>query len=128
MTSRTGNSRAVTIIEVMVTVIILTVGIVGIIQAYIKSLDVLRISKDMLTEVSLAENKLAELRRLELMDNGLAPASTKGSFTGNDGRFNWELDIRPSDIAGLNTVNVKCSAGYSRRAQEFILTSYAKNK
>ena len=69
--SRIGNKNALTLIEVMVAVIILTVGIIGIIQAYIKSLDVLQISKDYLVEAPLAESKMAEIRRAEAENGGL---------------------------------------------------------
>lgn len=128
MMSRTGNNRAVTLIEVMMTVIILTVGILGIIQAYIKSFDVLRISKDMLIEVSLAESKMAELQRSELENGGLDQTKTKGVFSGSYAYYKWELDITPSDIQGLNSVKLRCFTGEFQRLNEFVLASYVKNK
>ncbi len=115
-------------IEVMITVIILTVGIIGVIQAYIKSLDVLQISKDYLVEVPLAENKMAEIQREEIEDGGLAQTRTSGKFQSPYDNFNWELEINPSDITGLNTVKIKCFNENTFPIREFVLISYAKNK
>jgi len=126
--SRIGNKNALTLIEVMIAVIILTVGIIGIIQAYIKSLDVLQISKDYLAEVPLAENKMAEIQREEVANRGLAQTKISGKFQSPYDNFNWEMEINPSDITGLNTVKIKCFNGTSFPIREFILISYAKNK
>ncbi len=126
--SRIGNKNALTLIEVMITVIILTVGIIGIIQAYIKSLDVLQISKDYLVEVPLAERKMAEIQLEEIENNGLAQTRASGKFQSPYDNFNWEMEINPSDITGLNTVKVKCFNENASPVREFVLISYAKNK
>ena len=126
--SRIGNKKALTLIEVMVAVIILTVGIIGIIQAYIKSLDVLQISKDYLVEAPLAESKMAEIRRAEAENGGLTQEKQSGKFQSPYDNFNWEMEINPSDIKDLNTVKIKCFDKNTFPLREFILISYAKNK
>ena len=128
MMSRIGSKSALTLIEVMITVIILTVGIFGIIRAYMKSLDVLYISKGAMVEVSLAERKMAELRRSELENGGLEQAREKGAFPSPYEYFDWESEVYPSDVKGLNLLKVKCFDGRGHRLNEFVLVSYAKSK
>ena len=126
--SRIGNKYALTLIEVMVAVIILTVGIIGIIQGLIKALDVLQVSKDYLAEVPLAENKMAEIKRQEAINGGLSLTKASGKFLSPYDNFNWEMEITPSDMVGFNTVRIKCFDENSFPIREFILISYAKNK
>ena len=125
---RIGSKHALTLIEVMITVIILTVGIIGIIQAFIKSLDVLQISKDYLAEVLLTESKMAELQRNEVENGGLAHAATNGKFQSPYDNFDWEVEINPSDIKDFNTVKVRSFNENAHPIREFVLISYAKNK
>lgn len=128
ITLQIGNKRAVTLIEVMIAVIILTVGIIGIIQAYIKSLDVLQVSKDYLIEVTLTESKMAEIKRVEAENGGLTQEKQSGKFPSPYDNFNWEDEINPSDIQGFNTVKVRCFNGNNVPLRDFVLISYAKIK
>ncbi len=128
MISRIGSKDAITLIEVMIAVIILTVGIVGIIQAFMKSLDALQVSRDYLVEAPLAQSKMADMRLEEIGNNGLSQTSTNGEFQSPYEHFNWQLEINPSDMKGLNTVKIKCFNNNALRSREFVLISYAKDK
>ncbi len=127
-TLRIGNEQALTLIEVMIAVIILTVGMIGIIQAYIKSLDVLQISKDYLIEVPLAESKMVEIQRAEVENGGLTQEKQGGQFPKPYDNFHWEDEIGPSDVPGLNTVKIRCFDKNIFPARDFLLISYAKSK
>ena len=128
ITLRIGNERALTLIEVMIAVIILTVGIIGIIQAYIKSLDVLQISKDYLVEVPLTESKMVEIQQTALENGGLSQEKQSGKFLKPNDNFNWENEISSSDVPGLNIVKVRCFSGNISPVRDFVLISYVKNK
>lgn len=128
MTLQIGNKKALTLIEVMIAVIILTVGIIGVIQAYIKSLGVLQVSKDYLIEVPLAESKMTEIERYESENNGLTLSKQSGTFQRPFNQFNWEMEINPSDLTGLNTIKVRCFNQNTFPVRDYVLVDYAKNK
>jgi prepilin-type N-terminal cleavage/methylation domain-containing protein len=123
------NKRAgFTLIEVMITVIILTVGIISVIRGYIVSLNAFRVSQDYLSQVSLAESKLLEIKQGEIEEGGLAVGVSQGRFPGGFASFNWELEVLASDNKKLNIAKVTVFKEKVIPARKFSLVSFVKNK
>ena len=115
-------------IEVMITVIILTVGIISVIRGYIVSLNAFSVSQDYLSEVSLAESKLLEIKQAELENGGLAQGFSQGKFSGEFDSFNWELEVLASEDKDLNIVKATVFREKATPIRKFSLVSYVKNK
>ncbi|MDP2905903.1 MAG: prepilin-type N-terminal cleavage/methylation domain-containing protein [Candidatus Omnitrophota bacterium] len=137
MTSRTGNNirggfpyleHGLTMIEVMLTVIVLAVGLTGVIRAYIVSLDALRASGDYIDAVSLAGEKMIAVKQEEIENGGLPQGKSQGKFPDGHNAFNWELEIDASGTAGLNTAKVTVFNELAYPVREFSLVSYVENR
>lgn len=125
MTSRTGNSRGFTLIEVMVTVVILTLGIMGILRAYAVSLHALGISADYIDAICLSKEKMAEIEMDKMEYAGLREGIYRGKFNGRYKGFGWETEILPSGEKGLNLVNVSVFDNRPNPLKIFRLVTYA---
>jgi len=121
-------ARGFTFIEIMLTVVILSIGIIGVIRAYIFSLDALGVSQGYIDAASLAEGKMIETKQVEIENGGLPQGRSEGAFQGRYDRFNWELEVGASDIKGLNTVKVAVFNQKAIPLRKFTLVSYVENK
>jgi len=122
------TKKGFTFIEVMLTVVILSIGIIGVIRAYIFSLDALGVSQVYIDAVSLAQDKMIEVKQVEIENGGLAQGKSEGAFQGRYDGFNWELEVGASDIKGLNTVKVTVFKQKANPSRKFTLVSYVENK
>jgi type II secretion system protein I len=126
--SRTIRRWSFTFIEVMLAVIILTVGIVAIIRTYIVSLSAFQTAGDYITAISLAEDKMIQIKKNEIENDGLAQSKSKGKFAAPLSDFNWETEIEASDTKRLNTVKVTVFNEKDKPLRNFSLISYVENK
>jgi len=88
--SRTGSERGFTLIEVLLTVVILVVGIVGILRAYTTLVNGLEIAKFNIEAVSLLRARLAVIEQKGI-EEGMSPGSSGGTFPDAAG-WSWALD------------------------------------
>ncbi|MBI3602052.1 MAG: prepilin-type N-terminal cleavage/methylation domain-containing protein [Candidatus Omnitrophica bacterium] len=135
MISRIGNKGApslrpdgFTFIEVLLAVVILTIGAIGIIRVYVISLQALAVSQDYINEVYLAKEKMAQIQQNEIEQGGLPPEESRGEFQGRYEGFGWQSHIAPSDEKDLNTVNITVFHGDFPPARELSLVAYGQNK
>jgi len=87
--------KAFTLIEVMLSVAVLSIGLVLILQALGHSLNILRISEDNLTATLAVGNKMAEaqIEAKEDWDAFKGGSDERFSFKGI--KCQWEMDITP---------------------------------
>ena len=92
-----GRSRGFTLIEIMISVAILSFGLILILQGFTHSLNILRISENNLQATLLAEEKMAQLQ----ID---AKNSEYGFLTDFNGEsqidnieFRWQTSITPDE-------------------------------
>ena len=108
MTSATGKTRrrnrqGFSLIEVLVSVVILSTGIVAVLYSFDASISALAASRDGMRIDLLLRQKLDEV-----LWKGLPPASG-GAFAGSDSEFSWQVSTTPvsaSQQPGLNEVVV----------------------
>lgn len=115
-----GGTEGFTLVEVLVAVVILSVGIVAILQAFHHSLSVLGESRDCLRSSHLLAEKLSETELGALAGN--APESSNGEFGGLNNRYRWdcrvvpEMSVMPAGTTSLDRVTVTVwRSGSSRR-------------
>jgi prepilin-type N-terminal cleavage/methylation domain-containing protein len=125
MTLKIG-SKAFTLVEIMLTVTILAVGLIGIVQAYLVSINALEAGDYTVRAVSLAKEKIAQTELDIRKDGGISTGFRKGVFDGTDKNFTWELNVVGTSVKDLNeAILVVYSAASPRK---YYLATYAKNK
>ena len=125
MMLRTG-SDGFTFVELMFTVIILSVGLIGVLRAYTVSLDAMDAAQSYIGEVSLAKEKMAEAGIFEIGNVDLRQYESAGKFQDGNKSFDWKREVF-SGSNNLSLVKVTVLNERSYPAREFILESYAQN-
>lgn len=87
--------KAFTLIEVMLSVAVLSIGLVLILQAFAHSLNILRITEDNLTATLIAGNKMAEAQIEAKEDWGAFERGSDERFSLEEIKCRWEMDITP---------------------------------
>ena len=128
MILRIGNNQhsGFTLVEIMLTITILTVGIIGILRAYATSINALEVSRDTIDAVCLLKEKMAEIEQTAIDEGGISPGSSSGRFEDEFENFLWKLEVKTGSIEDLNEVTLVVSrVGQPRK---FSLVTYAENK
>jgi type II secretion system protein I len=89
------NKKAFTLIEVMLSVAILSIGLVLILQAFAQSFNIVRISKDNLIATLIIGNKMAEAQIQAKEDWDAFESGTDERFYFEGIKCEWEMDITP---------------------------------
>ena len=105
MMSRIGSKRGFTLIEVLLTIVILVVGIIGILRAYATLLNGLGFAKYNIEAASLLRERLAVIEEKAVGDEGTSPGSSSGKFSGAAG-WSWALDTE-TVVFEINRKEVK---------------------
>jgi len=125
--SKTGN-KAFSLIEVLLAVAILTVGLIAIIRGYVVALSALKATEDYIQEVSLAKDKMADLKEQAMAAKGYLQGAMQGQFPSPDDGFFWQAQISPSGQKGLNEIDLTVSDAVSSPARTFSLVAYVDVK
>ncbi|MBI5149199.1 MAG: hypothetical protein HZA28_00295 [Candidatus Omnitrophica bacterium] len=119
-------SGGITLIEVLLAVVVLSVGIVGVLRAYTVSLGALEVAQGTIESVQLARQKMADIEQSVLEGGGISPGLTSGNFEGmyQDYAWQWEVSATPAEALCQSVVTV------SRQEQprQLTLVTYARNK
>jgi prepilin-type N-terminal cleavage/methylation domain-containing protein len=86
--SRIGSNRGFTLVEVLLTIAILAIGLIGIIMAYSSLLNAAGVSYEYIDAVCLAKEKMAEIELDELQNKDLTKGTVKGEALGIYEDFN----------------------------------------
>lgn len=91
MISRTGpNKAAFTLIEVLAAVLILSVGIIGVIRAYVVLMSGIEASSFTVEASYLLKNKMADIERETIENAGNIAGNKAGRFDGDYAAFKWQ--------------------------------------
>ena len=101
---RIGSRRAFTLIEVLLAATILSVGMIGIIRAYVTLLNGIEVSGFAVEASYLLKEKIADVEKNAIENFGVTPGTKSGSFTDDHSRFRWEVEVK--DV-GLKTAKAK---------------------
>lgn len=100
------RNNGFTLIELLITLVILSVGIVGVLRAFESSLFALGYARDQLWADLLIKEKTAEIDTVFSDNRPLAEMPMTGQFEGMYSDFNWDLelaDIVPKNEEGQGT-------------------------
>ena len=93
-----GRSSAFTLIEVLVSMVILATGIVLILRAFETSLVALAEARDALRATSLLETKFAEIRA-QAATGGRVNMDSRGEFDEPYDEYSWEFQSKSTGMA-----------------------------
>lgn len=82
------NKTAFTLTEILITLIVLSVGIVGLLQAYKQLISALDATRNYQDSVCLLKNKMVDI---ELQGVGESKVNMTGNFTDEYSKFSWEI-------------------------------------
>jgi len=92
------SDKGFTLIEVLLTITILAVGIIGVLRAYATSVNALEVAQCSLDAVYLLKEKMADIDQYIIENSGIPTGVTKGEFEGKYDKFKWESEISRLDL------------------------------
>jgi len=112
------------ILEALIAVSILSIGIVGLLQAYGQGLRSSRMSRDRLVAISLAQQKMAEF---EADPSSLSSGIQEGDFGEEFRDYRWEADIEKGSVDGLYHVTIRVIWGLGGQENSWEMIAYMVN-
>jgi prepilin-type N-terminal cleavage/methylation domain-containing protein len=91
----TGNKRGFTLIEIMISVAILSVGLILVLQGFSHAFNILRISRDNLETSLFAQEKMAEMEINAKQEKDAFLDDVSGVSRSNNIEFNWQIRLTP---------------------------------
>lgn len=91
-----------TLIEVLITLVILSTGIVLVLEAFQTSITALGISRDSMWSNILIKEKFAELRANELENEEFQIAPSSGDFGEPYQKYSWSMDVEYLNVPSAN--------------------------
>ena len=121
--------RGVTLVEVLLAVVILSVGLVGVLRAYAASIGALEISREMVTTVGLLKEKMADVEQAMIEQGGVSAGSSSGQFEGEFEGYNWAWEATTGAQDGLCELDLTVfPPGESDGSWQISLVTYAQNR
>lgn len=122
-----GLSRGVTLVEVLLAVVVLSVGMVGVLRAYATSVGALEISRETVNTIELLKEKMADIEQTMIEQGGVSAGSASGQFEGESGDYGWTWE------AGTTARESLCELALSvfridDGARQFSVVTYARDK
>ena len=111
------------LLEVLVSVIIITVGLVYIIRSFSMSTRAIATSRDYIKAASLMEDKLWELEQARQVERG----EDKGYFD-DERKFTWEIKAEEEEESPVNKMELDVSWKRRERSQSISLVTYIWNE
>ena len=96
------NISAFTLIEVLITVVILSMGIVVVMQAFNTSMLALSRSRDVLCGAVLCREKLTDIET-DIAAGNAPDSFAEGMFKGVFADYQWSVETMPVPVAGMNS-------------------------
>ena len=130
------TEKGFTLIEVLLTITILAIGIMGILRAYFASLNVLEVSKYSIDAVCLLKQKMSDIEERNIEKGGLSPGEDRGEFETLYEGFKWESEIKglvfepdnEDSGKGLNELKLTDFNDYIEPVRKFSLVTYVESK
>ncbi len=119
----------VTLVEVLLAVVILSIGIVGVLRAYAASIGALEISRNTVNIIELAKEKMGDLQQEMIEQGGVSAGSSSGQFQGDFEDYSWAWEATTSARDGLCELALTVSSpGESDGSRKISLVTYAWDK
>ncbi len=121
-----GNKSGFTLIEAMLTVVVLAVGLIGILRAYQTSLSALGAGQENIAAFCLLGEKMSEVEQQAKEEKGLSAGTSRGEFKDTFENYEWEMEIKSGPIADLNEAVL--TVYYKDHPRRYSLATYVDAK
>ncbi len=129
MTSRTGKiSPGFTFVEVMLTTVILSFGLVIVLQSFATALEGIKRSASNRTASYLIEEKMEELKEKAREEQGLADGPLTGEFDPQYGSYKWNAEVKPGPATGLSELGLLISWSEGNKPRSISAVTYVDAK
>ena len=98
---RYRNSHAFMLIEILVSILIVTIGIVSVMRAFSTTITAIKVSRGYLKATAYLEDKLWEFQERGTIGTDI---ELEGAFDDEDLR--WQLETKDSGRSGINLINL----------------------
>lgn len=123
------KNKGLLLFEVMLTIIILSVGLTLILRSFYSSLNATKIAQYYTTAALLIEDKMWELENEGVVAVDL---DQEGQFSAPDQQFNWHLETKDKEVqeqnGKLNEVKLSVWWQEGKRKGNIFVTTYLGNK
>ena len=127
MISEIGKNRGFTLIEIMVSIAILSLGLILILQSFAYSLNALRICRNNLEATLLAEEKMSQMQIIAQQTRGSLLSGIEGESSLGNIEFKWEIDaVQDEEYVNLYKVASTTSWKEGRRKGAVIFVTYLR--
>lgn len=119
LTGKMGRNKGFLLLEIMISVSILSLGILLVLNSFMRPVRAAELSKDYFKAGLLLEGKL-----LELYNSDIEEGMSKGEFSDFDNRFSWELDAVKSEDGFCKEVNLKVFWHEKNKEEDLSILTY----
>jgi len=119
-----ASRRAFTLIEALVSVAIMSIGLVAVMEAYGAAMRLSLQDEHLTTATFLASGKMEEV----LKETYITAGEDSGDFGEEFEGFAWTVEIADSEIEGLEIVTVTVTWSVGAVDDELVLTSAAQRR
>ena len=118
--------RGITLVEVLLAVVVLSVGLAGVLRAYAASIGALEVSRETVVAIELLKEKMADVEQEMIEQGGISAGSASGGFDGKSVDYNWAWGTTTTAQEGLYELTMSVVRGDG--ARQVSLVTYAQNK
>jgi len=125
-----GGEGGFTLIEVLLTVVILSVGLVLILRTFLTTLHTLQRTEEAAVVSLLLEEKMEAIKLQAAQEEGLALGVDSGKWAPSKTKtYDWKLGVSPSGVdEKLNEVRLDISWKQGKSPRRLFATTYLENK
>lgn len=118
--------EGLTLVEIVLAVVILSIGMAGVLRAYAGSVRILEISQENIEAMNLLRAKMSDIQQEMIEEKGLSAGSSTGNFEGDFSNYVWELAVQPDLTQGLHELHL--AVYHPDQTRQFSLTTYVEDK
>ena len=120
------SDKGITLVEVLLAVVVLSVGLAGVLRAYAASIGALEVSRETVITIELLKEKMADVEQKMIEQGGISAGSASGRFDGKFADYNWAWGTTPTAQEGLYELTM--SVVRADGARQVSLVTYAQDK
>ncbi|MDP2920768.1 MAG: hypothetical protein Q8O12_00160 [Candidatus Omnitrophota bacterium] len=117
---KTGKNKGFLLLEILISVSILSFGVILILNSFIGPIMASQLSRDYFNAGSLLEEKMLELHSGKEVEEG----SSKGGFSGPEAKFSWDLNVVKLEEISCKEVSMKILWKQKNKGQDFSILTY----
>jgi len=113
------KNKGFLLLEVMISVSILSFGLLLILNSFMRPIRAVELSKDYFKAGLLIEEKM-----FEICNSDIKEGSSQGSFSDFNSRFSWNMDVIKLEENTFKEINLRILWNERNKEQDMIVSTY----